>query len=63
MDDQFRVPPVIAGVIALGAAMIGGLMAHATAREGLEMFEDKTNEVIDKVQNRKIKKTSPPPAE
>ena len=63
MDDQFRVPPAVAGIIALGAAVIGGLMAHATAQEGIEMFEDKTNDVIKKVQNRKNKKTPPPPAE
>jgi hypothetical protein len=63
MDDQFRVPPAVTAVIALGAAVIGGLMAHATAQEGIELFEDKTNDVIDKVKNRKNKKTPPPSAE
>lgn len=63
MDEQFRFPPAFTAIVALGAAVIGGLMAHASAHEGIEILEDKVDTALDKINNRKNKKTPPPPAE
>lgn len=63
MDEPFKFPPAFTAVVALGTALVAGLMAHAGAQEGLEIVEDRVNDTVDKIKNRKNKKTPPPPAE
>jgi hypothetical protein len=55
--DRFAFPTAFKAAVGLGTFVIAGLMAREASREGLELFEDKVNDQID----RKIKKQTPPP--
>lgn len=54
----FVVPPAAKTVIGIGTFVIAGLMAREASIEGIELFENKVNDRVDKIKN----KQSPVPA-
>lgn len=63
MNEPFKFSPVFTNIVALGTAVVAGLMAYATAREGVEVTEEFVNNSVDKIKNRKNQKTPPPSGE
>ena len=62
-DRQFRIPDAVKAVIGISTAVVAAVMAYNTAVEGVEQTEDKINDFVDKIQDRKNKNTPPLPAE
>lgn len=53
---RFAFPTALKAVVGIGTFVIAGLMAREASREGLELFEDKVNDQID----RKVNKNQTP---
>jgi hypothetical protein len=50
---MFSIPNNLKVVIGLGAAIVGAFTAYAASVEGLEVTEDKINDLHDRFKNRK----------
>jgi hypothetical protein len=55
--NHFSIPNAVKAAIGLGTFVIAGLLARESALEGLDMFETKVNDRIEKNQ-RKLEETS-----
>ena len=52
-ERDFVIPKAVIVAVGFGTFIIGGLLAKQGAEEGLEILEDKVNDRIKKIQNRK----------
>ncbi len=58
----FHVADTLKIIIGFGTFVIAGLMAREAAKEGVDLFEDKVNGSIEKIDQIKNRKKTPPPS-
>ena len=65
MEDEFElhIPPAVTTVFGVVAAVLAAVMAYSSTQEGVEILEEKTNDIVNKAKRRMNKKTPPAPAE
>jgi prefoldin subunit 5 len=51
-ERHIHISDTAKAIIGVGTFIIAGLMAREGALEGVELFEEKTNDMIDKVKDR-----------
>ena len=61
-SGPFHVAETLKLIVGFGTFVIAGLMAREAAKEGVDLFEDKVNGTIEKIEQVKNRKKTPPPS-